>query len=78
MYDIDSNGSIDRSEMLKIIEVIINNKGFERKQSISIQSIYDLLGASTTQGASNGSTAGRDPNDTPENRTAQIFAVMVR
>jgi Ca2+-binding EF-hand superfamily protein len=36
MYDIDSNGSIDRSEMLKIIEVIINNKGFEKKQSISI------------------------------------------
>jgi hypothetical protein len=21
---------------------------------------------------------GRDPNDTPENRTAQIFAVMVK
>jgi Ca2+-binding EF-hand superfamily protein len=25
MYDIDSNGSIDRQEMLKIIEVWINN-----------------------------------------------------
>jgi len=30
MYDIDSNGSVDRQEMLKIIEVRLNF--FERKQ----------------------------------------------
>ncbi|CAF0956195.1 unnamed protein product [Adineta steineri] len=59
MYDIDSNGSVDRQEMLRIIE-----------------SIYDLLGAGVVKNASNGAVAGRDPNDTPESRTAQIFAIM--
>ncbi|CAF5171410.1 unnamed protein product, partial [Rotaria magnacalcarata] len=59
MYDIDSNGSIDRQEMLKIIE-----------------SIYDLLGAGGSQNASNGMNSSRDPDDTPESRTSQIFAVM--
>ncbi len=78
MYDIDSNGSIDRSEMLKIIEVNEKEReGLHQEKSIYVQSIYDLLGAAVTQNASNGTVSTRDPTDTPENRTAQIFAVMV-
>ena len=46
--------------------------------SLSLQSIYDLLGAGIGPNAANGSMTGRDPNDTPESRTAQIFDVMVR
>ncbi len=30
MYDIDSNGSVDRQEMLKIIEVRLNNSSTKR------------------------------------------------
>ncbi|CAF0946870.1 unnamed protein product, partial [Adineta ricciae] len=39
-------------------------------------SIYDLLGAGVIKSPSNGAVPGRDPNDTPESRTAQIFAIM--
>ena len=80
MYDIDSNGSVDRQEMLKIIEVR-SNSSKQNKSIISIfyiQSIYDLLGAGVVKNASNGANSGRDPNDTPETRTAQIFAIMVK
>lgn len=76
MYDIDSNGSVDRQEMLKIIEV--RSRSSLTGNGSCLQSIYDLLGAGITKNASNGGITGRDPNDTPENRTAQIFAVMVR
>ncbi len=78
MYDIDSNGSVDRQEMLKIIEVKLNSLNTKKIIFFSLQSIYDLLGAGISKNASNGAITGRDPNDTPENRTAQIFAVMVR
>lgn len=49
----------------------------QKNKSRSIQSIYDLLGAASTQKAANGAVESRDANDTPESRTAQIFAVMV-
>jgi hypothetical protein len=40
MYDIDSNGSVDRQEMLKIIEVRLNNSS--TKDSINLRCIVNL------------------------------------
>jgi hypothetical protein len=40
MYDIDSNGSVDRQEMLKIIEVRLNF--FEQKKSHVLFFIVNL------------------------------------
>jgi hypothetical protein len=39
MYDIDSNGSVDRQEMLKIIEVRLNSLFFSAKKKFDL-SIY--------------------------------------
>ena len=46
--------------------------------SFVYKSIYDLLGNGVAQNGSSGTMTGRDPTDTPESRTAQIFAIMVR
>ncbi|UJR21833.1 hypothetical protein I4U23_024907 [Adineta vaga] len=56
---------------------IDSNGSVDRQEMLRIiESIYDLLGAGVIKGASNGAMSGRDPNDTPESRTAQIFAIM--
>ncbi|CAF3616956.1 unnamed protein product [Rotaria socialis] len=56
---------------------IDSNGSIDRQEMLRIiESIYDLLGAGIAKNASNGALAGRDPNDTPENRTTQIFAIM--
>ncbi|CAF1472386.1 unnamed protein product [Adineta ricciae] len=56
---------------------IDSNGSIDRQEMLKIiESIYDLLGAASTQKATNGAVESRDANDTPESRTAQIFAVM--